>query len=81
MIREDIVYFKGAVLLLNQDLFIELFHEFNVSQLALVGNIHQRLPSVDVNYRHWDRIIHRVEQQEHDSIARSVIDKCGLTRF
>jgi hypothetical protein len=73
LVSEDIVYFERLVLLLNQNVLVELLHEFYVFELPLVGNVHEGFPSVDIDYSHGDGIIYWVKKQKHDSIAINVI--------
>ena len=71
LICENIMNLKGFVLLLDQDVLIELLYEFNVLQLALVSDVHQRLSVVDVDNGHWNGVSHRIEEKEHHSVAEN----------
>ncbi len=61
--------FEGFVFLFDQNVFVELLHKFDVLQLALVSDVHERLARVHVDDRHGDRVIHGVEQQKHYPIT------------
>ena len=69
LVGQDVVDLQRLVLLFDQNVLVELFHEFNLLQLALVRDVHQRLSGVHVHDCHWDTVADRVEQQQHHSVA------------
>ena len=71
LICDNIMNLKGFVLLLDQDVLIELLYEFNVLQLALVSDVHQRLSVVDVDNGHWDGVSNGIEEKQHHSVAKN----------
>jgi hypothetical protein len=54
VVGEDVMDLEGLVFLFDQNVFVELLHKLNVFQLALVGDVHEGLSSVDVDDCHGD---------------------------
>lgn len=68
-ISEYVMNLEWFFFLLNKYVFIELLYELYVLQLTLIGNVHHGLTSVHIYYCHWNRVVYRVEQQQHHTVA------------
>jgi hypothetical protein len=55
------MYFEWFIFLLNQNMLVKLFNEFDIFELSLISNIHEWLTSMDVNDCHGDGVVHWVK--------------------
>jgi hypothetical protein len=77
VVSQDVMDFEGFVLLLYQDVLIELLHKLYVLQVTLIGYVHQRFPCMHIDDSHGNRVVHWVEKEKHDAIAREELGKKG----
>jgi len=69
LVRYYVVDLQRLVFLFYKDVFVELLHELDVVESALVGDVHEGLPGMDVDDGHGDRVLDWVEQQKHHPVT------------